>query len=48
MADIYHVATCLKTDCILITSDKDFQELKKTKMIEIWTATDAVKKLLKL
>ena len=47
IADIYHAATCLKTNSILITNDKDFQELRKTKIVEIWTISEAVKKLLK-
>lgn len=28
-AGAYHAATCLKTEAILITNDRDFQELKK-------------------
>lgn len=28
-ADAYHAATCLETGAILITNDKDFQELKR-------------------
>ncbi len=30
-ADIYHAATCLKANCILITNDKDFQNLRIAK-----------------
>ena len=47
-ADIYHAATCLKTNCILITNDNDFQELKRVGIVEIWTISEAVRKLLKL
>ncbi|ALU11479.1 Nucleotide binding protein, containing PIN domain [Ignicoccus islandicus DSM 13165] len=46
-ADIYHAATCLKAHCILITNDKDFQNLRRAKIVEIWTITEAVRKLLK-
>lgn len=45
-ADIYHAATCLKTNCILITNDKDFLGLKRAKLVEIWTISEAIRKLL--
>ena len=45
-ADIYHAATCLKTNCTLITNDKGFQELKRARTVEIWTISEAVRKLL--
>ncbi len=46
-ADIYHAATCLKANCILITNDKDFQNLRRAKIVEIWTIAEAVRKILK-
>ncbi len=46
-ADIYHAATCLKANCILITNDKDFQSLKRAKIVEVWTITEAVRRILK-
>ncbi len=45
-ADIYHAATCLKTGSILITNDKDFQELNKHRIIEVWSITEAIRKLI--
>ena len=47
-ADIYHAATCLKANCILVTNDNDFQELKRAGVVEVWTISEAVRKLLKL
>ncbi len=47
-ADIYHAATCLKAGSILITNDKDFQDLKNKGIIEVWSISQAIRKLLKL
>ena len=47
-ADIYHAATCLKANCILITNDNDFQELNRARVVEVWTISEAIRKLLKL
>lgn len=46
LADIYHAATCLKTNSILITNDKDFQDLQKAGIIKIWSISDAIKEIL--
>ncbi len=45
-ADAYHAATCLKTGATLITNDRDFQELKKNKIINVWTITEAIRNIL--
>ena len=47
IADMYHAATCLKTNSILITNDKDFQELAKQGIVKVWTISEAIRKLLK-
>ncbi len=36
LVDIVHAATCLQTDSILITNDKDFNEIKDRGIIQIW------------
>lgn len=46
-ADLYHAATCLKADAILITNDKDFNKIAKAGIIEVWNITKAIKELLK-
>ncbi len=33
---------------ILITNDKDFQDLKNKGIIEVWSISQAIRKLLKL
>lgn len=45
-ADLYHAATCLQTDAVLITNDKDFDEIKKEGIIEVWNISEAIEKLL--
>jgi len=45
LADIYHAATCLRAGAILITNDKDFDNLKNHAKIEIWSITKAIRKL---
>lgn len=46
-ADLYHAATCLKANAILITNDKDFNRIAKTSIIKVWSITRAIKELLK-
>ena len=45
-ADTIHAATCLVSDAILITNDKDFKRIKEANLISIWTISEAIKKLL--
>jgi len=47
IADIYHAAACFKTNSILITNDKDFQELKNHGIIQVWSISEAIRRLLK-
>jgi len=46
-ADLYHAATCLKANAILITNDKDFDKIAKVGIIKVWSITKAIKELLK-
>jgi len=46
-ADLYHAATCLKANAILVTNDKDFDRIAKTDVIKVWSITRAVRELLK-
>ena len=46
-ADLYHAATCLKANAILITNDKDFNRIAKTNIIEVWSVARAIRELLK-
>jgi predicted nucleic acid-binding protein len=45
-ADVLHAATCLKADAILITNDKDFDRIRDEGIIEVWSISEAIKKLL--
>lgn len=47
IADLVHAATCLKTGAILITNDKDFNKIKRKGLIEVWSISEAIKKLLR-
>ena len=44
-ADLYHAATCLKANAILITNDKDFDEIARAGIIKVWNITKAIKEL---
>lgn len=45
-ADLYHAATCLKANAVLITNDKDFNKIAERGIINVWSITKAVKELL--
>ena len=45
-ADAVHAATCLHTGAILISNDAHFDRIKEAGIIEIWSISDAIKKLL--
>jgi predicted nucleic acid-binding protein len=47
IADIFHAATAFQSRSIVITNDNDFDQLKKSGLIEIWSISDAIRKLLK-
>ncbi len=44
-ADTYHAAACLRADSILITNDKDFNNIRKLKIIKVWSITEALERL---
>jgi len=46
-ADLYHAATCLKANAILITNDKDFNRIARTNIIKVWSITRAIRELLR-
>lgn len=46
ISDIVHAATCLYADTILITNDNHFSKIKEAKIIEVWSNTKAIKRLL--
>ena len=45
-ADIIHAATCLSVNAILISNDAHFKAIKEADLIEVWTISDAIEKLL--
>jgi len=45
-SDVVHAATCLHTGAILISNDAHFNRIKEEGVIEVWSITDAIKKLL--
>lgn len=47
LIDIMHAATCLQTDSILVTNDKDFNDIKDRGIIQIWNIAEALKSLRK-
>jgi predicted nucleic acid-binding protein len=44
-ADVLHAATCLQSRAVLITNDKDFDRIKESGVIEVWTIGEAIRKL---
>lgn len=44
-ADILHAATCLQTGATMITNDRHFDRIRKQRIIEVWTITQAIKAL---
>lgn len=45
-ADVLHAATCLKADAVLITNDKDFDGIRDEGIIEVWSISEAIERLL--
>jgi predicted nucleic acid-binding protein len=43
---VVHAATCLHTGAILISNDAHFDGIKEDGIIEVWSITEAIKKLL--
>ena len=47
IVDIVHAATCLQENSILITNDRHFDKISRKKIIEVWSISKAIEKLLK-
>jgi hypothetical protein len=45
-ADAVHAATCLEASAILITNDTHFKEIKKSGLIEVWSVSEAIRRIL--
>ena len=45
-ADVLHAATCLSAGGTLISNDRHFENVKQTGIIEVWTISEAIAKLL--
>lgn len=45
-ADLMHAATSLQTRAVLITNDKDFDRIGRSGVIEVWSISEAIRKLL--
>lgn len=45
-ADIVHAATCLHAGAILISNDAHFKRIKEEGRIDVWSISEAIKKLL--
>ena len=45
-ADIIHAATCLSVNAILISNDAHFKAINEAGLIEVWTISDAIERLL--
>lgn len=46
LSDIVHAATCLSVGAILITNDNHFNKIKEAGLIEVWSMTKAINRLL--
>ena len=44
-ADVLHAATCLQAKAVLITNDRDFNRIKESGVIEVWSISEAIRKL---
>ena len=45
-ADIVHAATCLETGAVLISNDAHFDKIKDSGLIEVWSISEAIAKIL--
>jgi predicted nucleic acid-binding protein len=44
-ADVLHAATCLQLGAVLITNDKDFDRIRDSRVIEVWSISEAIERL---
>ncbi|MCP8316161.1 MAG: PIN domain-containing protein [archaeon] len=47
-ADVIHATTCLQTKAVLITNDTDFNKIKESGIIKVWSIGEAIRKILML
>jgi len=45
-ADIVHAATCLHTGAILITNDAHFRRISEEGLVEVWSISEAIERVL--
>ncbi|MGA9098189.1 MAG: PIN domain-containing protein [Methanotrichaceae archaeon] len=45
-ADVLHAATCLSAGGILISNDKHFKKIQRARIIEVWTISEGIDRLL--
>ncbi|MCL5318274.1 MAG: PIN domain-containing protein [Thaumarchaeota archaeon] len=45
-ADVMHAATSLQTNAIRITNDKDFDMIRRSEIIRVWSISEAIRNLL--
>jgi predicted nucleic acid-binding protein len=43
LIDIYHAATCLQENAVLITNDRHFDKINNENIIEVWSISRAIK-----
>ncbi len=46
LADVIHAAACVKSDAVLITNDKHFERVKDEGIVEVWSISEAIERLL--
>ncbi len=44
-ADVLHAATCLQSGAVLVTNDRDFDKIRDSGIIEVWSISEAIRKL---
>lgn len=45
-ADVLHAATCVGAGGILISNDKHFERIHKAGIVEVWTISEAIKRII--
>lgn len=45
-ADVLHAATCFGTRAVLISNDRHFEKIRNAGLIEVWTISEAMVRLL--
>jgi predicted nucleic acid-binding protein len=46
VADVLHAATCLCASGTLISNDRHFEKIRQSEIIEVWTISEAIAKIL--